>query len=557
MPRVAESPPEPGLKGSRIVRGLDAELRRQGYWFDRAEADRVCAFLESHCRLGDGEWMGQLMRLQPWQLAWTRRFFGWRRPNGTRRYRRSHIWIPRKNGKSTFLAAISIYLTCSDNEPGAQVYCAAANKEQGKYLFEPAKYMVGASKGLSEAFVSYASALYCPDFNSRLELLTSKAGTKHGSNPHAAIIDEIHAHTSADLYRVLTSGSGTRRQPIELVISTAGDDIGHFSYEMWEYSQKTIAGVFVDPEFLPLVFAADEDDDWREEKTWRKANPGYGVNIKADVMRSDMRKAEGIPSDESHFKQVRLNVWSQSVKAALSLQKWRECLSKSRLRLEDYRGRRCWAGLDLSKTTDLTSLALVFDNELPPLDPETPPAKRPPEYDLIVFFWCPEENAEERARNDRVQYPLWIKQGFIRPTPGNIVDLRRIRTDIVAIMSGLQLQELAYDPYRAAQLAQELQDQEGMPVLEFKQSYTNFTSPCEDLERLHVSRGIRVDPNPVTTWQASNVIWRMGPSGNKMPDKAKSRERIDGITAALMALGRASVGRGQVSVYEQRGIIGL
>jgi phage terminase large subunit-like protein len=539
---------------------MDAELRRQGWYYDPAEADRVCGFIQTFCRHHEGEWAGQLVRLEPWQAAYVRRLFGWRRPNGTRRYRRSHLWVPRKNGKSTLLAALGLVLTVADNEHGAQVFAAAANKEQAGYVFNPAKSMVMSSRSLSEAVEIFKSSLWCPNLGSRFEVLSSKAETKHGSNPHAAIIDEIHAHTSADLYEVLTSGSSTRRQPLELVISTAGDDIGHFSYELWEYGLKCIQGVFEDPEFLPVIYAAQDEDDWKSEATWRKANPMYGVSIKPDAVRSDVRKAEGIPSNEAIFKQTRLNVWSQSTKAALSLSKWRECLSRRRLKLDNYHGREVFVGLDLSKTTDLTAMVLVFPNELPPEDPDLQAARRkvkvrrPPEYDVIPFFWCPADHAGARAKRDRVLYPTWIRQGFILPTEGDIVDLRRIRRDIRVILEGLVVRELAYDPYRAAALCQELQDEDGLPVLEFRQTYSNFTGPAEDLERLHVSKGLHIDPNPVLTWQASNVVWRQGPSGNKMPDKEKSRERIDGVVALLMALGRASVGRGLKSVYETRGI---
>jgi phage terminase large subunit-like protein len=519
------------------------------------EADRACAFLETFCRHSKGEWAGQLLRLAPWQRAWMRRLFGWRRADGTRRYRRSHVWIPKKNGKSTTMAGVGLFLTVADNEPGAEVYAAASNKDQAQLVFGEARNMTMSSPGLAGQTELFKDSVFFPTNGSRFQVLSAKPTTKHGFNVHGLIVDEIHAHASADLYEVLAAGAGTRRQPLELVISTAGDDIGHFSYELWEYAKKCVQGVMDDPEFLPIVYGADEEDDWRSEKVWAAANPNYGVSVKPDFLRGELKKTEGMPGRESRFRQLYLNVWSQSTKAALSLAKWRECLSKKGpLRLADYAGRRCWAGLDLSKTTDLTALALVFDNELPPLDPDAPPSKRPPEFDVMVFFWVPAENAAERAKRDRVQYPLWIKQGFIRATPGDIVDLRRIRADLREILSAVHLQELAYDPYRAAALAQELQDEEGMPVLEFKQSYTNFTGPCEDLERLHVSRGLLIDPNPVLTWQASNVIWRTGPSGNKMPDKAKSRERIDGITALLMALGRASVGRGQTSVYETRGI---
>ena len=539
------------MQGSKVELALDRRLMRQGYWFDAAEADRVCYFFEEVLVHSKGEWYGRPVRLEPWQRMKLRRLFGWRKPDGTRRYRRSHWWIPKKNGKSLIASGVSLFLSIADGEPGADVYVAASEKEQARMVFDECKKMVEAAPDLEKNTEVFKDSIYCHGLGSRLMVISAKPTSKHGFNPHAIIIDEIHAHPSRALYDVLTMGSTiTRRQPMEFVISTAGDDIGHFSYELWEMACKVRDGVLEDPEFLPVVFAADPEDDWEDEATWFKANPNLGVSIKLESFRAQYKKLEGTPSLTPAFKQLNLNIWSQSAAAWLDLEQWRRC-AKKRLRLEDYAGRKCWAGLDLSKTTDMSALALVFRND----KEEHRRAAGGKDYDAIVIFWVPEENAEHRAKKDRVDYPTWIRQGHIRATDGNVVDYRRIRADIQHIAGIVSLQEIAYDRAYATELVQNLQDEDGLTVYEHGQGYLSMSAPAFELERLVISNALRIDANPVLTWQASNVVVRRDPAGNIKPDKERSRERIDGIVALVMALGRASVGDETASVYEDRGLL--
>lgn len=529
--------------GSKVQVELDARLLAGGYWFDSQEADRICGFFEALLRHSKGEWSGRLFVLEPWQRAFLRRLFGWRRPDGTRRYRRASLWIPRKNGKTQIAAGVGLYLTVADGEPGARVYCAATNEEQARECFDEACAMVAASPELNGILETFAESIFFQPRLSRFQLINAKPGSKHGLNVHGVIIDELHQFTNRDLYDVLTSASGARRQPLELTISTAGADVGSFAYEVYEYAKKVRDGLFEDPEFLPMIFEADPGDDWESEATWEKANPNLDVTIKRDYLRGEVRKAIGMPGRIAAFKQLFLNIWSQSAQAWLSIDDWRKCAGTAP-NLEAYRGRKCWAGLDLSKTTDLTALVLVFKN--PDLS-----------YDVLPFFWCPADTAAKRAKQDRVQYPLWIERGFIRATEGNIVDYSVLRRDIVEISKVVQFQEIAYDRKFAGELVVNLRDQDGLSMVEFGQGFLDMSTPSQELERLHLGHRLRHPGNPVLDWMASNVVVRKDPAGNIKPDKEKSRERIDGIVALVMALGRASVSNVKPSVYETRGVIKL
>mgnify|MGYP001272958721 CR=1 FL=1 len=535
--KPAESPLDPGETGSEVELRLDAKLRRKGYFFDRIHADHVCYFFENCLRHSKGRWAGKPLRLRPWQRARLRRLFGWRKPDGTRRYCRTYWWIPRKNGKSTIAAGLVLYLAFADGEPGAEVYSAASEKDQARIVFDEASAMVDQSPMLKSMIETFQTSLFQPSTRSSYKVVTSKGGSKHGFNVHAAVIDEIHVVKDPALYEVLTSGTGSREQPMEIVISTAGDNIAHFSHEMWEFTIRCRDGKHEDPEFMAVVYCADEGDDWEHESTWRKANPNYGVSVFKERIRSDLLKCKGMPGRIAHFKQVHLNLWTQSVKAWLDVSAWRD-LAVPGLKLEAYRGRRCYAGLDLSKTKDLTALSLVFPND----DTDRT-------FDVLMRFWCPEAQIGARSRNDNAQYQLWADQGHIIPTPGNVVDYKRVREDIEAIAGVVTIEELAYDKAFAGEIVQLLQEF-GLTMVDFGQGFMSMATPTAELERRILGQLLTHDGNPVMDWNVQNVIVRTDPAGNIKPDKSKSRERIDGVVAAIMAIGRATLRRDSSSVYE-------
>lgn len=545
-PTPRASPPvalDDGELGTAIEMGLDRRLRKRGYWFDAVQADRVCHFA-GYCQHSKGRWAGQPLTLEPWQRRIVRRLFGWMRPDGTRRYRRAALWLPRKNGKSTLIAVLLLYLTSADGENGAQVFSAASNREQAGMVFDEAKLMVQSSVELSRRATLYKSTI---QFNVNkgggvYRVLSAKPGSKHGLNVHGVGIDEIHAIKDRELYDVLTSASASRTQPMEIVISTAGNNIGSFGYEIWEYALKVRDGVLEDPEFLSVVYAADPGDDWRDEKTWAKANPNLGISVSLDFLRGELTKTRGMPGRIAAFKQLYLNLWTQAAQAWLPIDKCRECFAGARA-LSAYKGRRCWGGLDLSSTTDLTALALVFE----PGEDEV--------YDLAVFFWVPRDTALEHERADRAQYVKWIDQRYIRATPGNVVDYDLVERDVAKIAGFVQLQELAYDRWGASQISQRLQDVHGITMVQHGQGYKDMSPAAKEFERVVLSKKVRIHESPVLLWQLSNVVVKRDPSGNIKPDKSRPTNRIDGVVAALMGLARASLREQTTSVYATRGVI--
>ena len=523
---------------------LDKKLRKRGYWFDPDEADRVCAFIQTYCVHSKGQWSGKPLRLEPWQRAKIRRLFGWRRPDGTRRYRRTAWWLPRKNGKSTLIAAIALYLTTADGEAGAEVYSAASGEDQARIVFDEAKRMVNSSPALSGATQVFKSAIHCPKNGAVYRTLTSKASSKHGLNVHGIVVDELHTLTNRDLYDVLTTASGARVQPMEITISTAGTDIGSFAYEVWDYSMKVHEGTLEDPDFMPVVYAASDRDDWRSEATWAKANPNLGVSITLEFLQSELAKTRGMPGRIAAFKQLYLNIWAQTAEAWLDLPAWRGCVVPPRP-LAAYRQARCWGGLDLSSTTDLTALVLVFDlGDGGPLE-------------AASWFWVPRDTALDRQRADDAQYLTWIDQGYIRATPGNTVDYDFVERDVARIARFARLEELAFDRWGASQISQRLQDTHGITMVQFGQGYRDMSPPAKELERLVLSRGIRIIDNPVLTWMASSVCVQRDPADNIKPVKRARKNRIDGIVALIMALARATLREQTTSVYATRGVIHL
>lgn len=538
------------MRGDKIVRALDARLMKQGYYFDWERADRACYFFENNLRHSKGtKWSGKPFVLADFQREDLRRLFGWMRPDHLRRYRRYHCWIPKKNGKSTFCAGLANYLAFGDGEMGAEVYCAANNKDQADIVFSEAKRMVEKSPMLVDVTRRYASSVFGVKLGSILKAIAAKPEGQHGFSPHAVIYDEIHASGDRELYDTLMEGFIARTEPMEVVISTAGDNIGAFSYELWEWDLALINGTLEDVETLARVFRADPEDRWDSPETWKKANPNYGVSCNPDILKSSAEKAKGMPGAMANWKRLHLNIWSQATAAAIDLVRWKRCARKdlipagSTIIPEKLEGNRCWGGLDLSSTNDLTSFALAF------------PWENEQGIDVLVWHWVPEENVAERAKRHRVDYPKWIALKQLYATPGNVVDYTRIEDFIARVAETVNLQDIGYDPRNATDFVQRLQDSRGLTMVEVLPNYKNLSPATKELERLYLSRHLGHNGNPVLTWQASHVVWRSNATGDIMPDKKKSREKIDGIAALVTAIARVSMGKANVSSFETRGVI--
>jgi len=513
------------------------------YIFDEQAALRVRRFFERFLRHTKGRWAGLPFQLQEWQWdGIIKPLFGWKRPDGYRKYRTAYIEIPRKNGKSTLCAGIGLYLLFADNEPGAEIYSAAADREQAAIVFEQAKQMVEQSPELSVRAEVYKRSIVVPATGSVYKVLSADAYTKHGLNAHGIVFDELHAQPTRELWDVLTTSVGSRAQPMTVAITTAGFDRNSICWEQHEYARQVRAGIITDPTFFGYVTAADEQDDWTLEETWRKANPGYGTMVSADYLRNEARKAENVPAYQNTFRRLHLNQWTQQESRWLDMRAWDACGAEP----PELDGRECYAGLDMATHTDIAAFVMVF----PPVDDGEP-------YHVVPRFFIPNDNMIERARNDRVPYDAWVRDGLVIATEGNVIDYQRIQTEIETLGKRYNIREIAFDRWGAFQISQNL-DNAGFTMVPFGQGFASMSAPTKELLRLVLERNLAHGSNPVLRWMADNMVVRTDAAGNVKPDKAKSREKIDGIVALVMALDRAirhSNDQPQKSVYNERGVL--
>jgi phage terminase large subunit-like protein len=507
----------------QLIPGYDPVATAGDCTFDEKAAERAVAFFHECLTFTAGEWMGKPFVLQPWQRAIVGNLFGWKRSDGRRRYREALIFVPRKCGKSELAGGLGNLLVFADGEPGAQVYCAAADREQARLVFNAAKTMVVAEPELSERSKVYTNAIVVPNTNSVLKVVSAEAYSKHGINAHGIIIDELHAQPNRDLVDVLTTSTGARRQPLVIHITTADYDRESICNEKYDYACKVRDGVIEDPAFLPVIYEGTSDDDWTEPKVWARVNPNLGVSISEEYLERECRRARETPTYENTFKRLHLNIRTQQDVRWLSLEQWDAC-GDVVVNEFDLRGRQCYVGLDLSTTTDVSALVMVFKDDDGVVT-------------LVPRFWIPGENAQEREHRDRVPYVTWARQGLIEMTPGNVVDYDVIRARINELREVYDIVDIAIDPWNATHLATQLSG-DGLEVVTFGQGFKDMTSPTKELEALVLSGKLRHGGHPVLRWMASNVAVEMDAAGNLKPSKKKSTERIDGIVATIMALGR-------------------
>jgi phage terminase large subunit-like protein len=481
-------------------------------------ADIAVRFFEENLTHSKGEMGGKPFLLEPWQRDYVAKLFG--TMNGdVRKFRTSLLAIPRKNGKSTLCAGIALKLMF-DGEPGAEIYSCAADRDQARLVFEMAKVCVENSPKLRSRLRVFRNSIVREDTHTTYKALSAEAFTKHGLNAHGIIFDELHAQPDRELWDVMTTSTGARRQPLCVAITTAGYDRKSICWEIWRYALAVRDGAIKDETFLPAIYAADPADDWTTEATWRKANPNLGVSVKLDDLRVRCKRAQDMPSEENTFKRLHLNMWTEQDTRFLQMSHWAQGDKPCPVMLD---GRECFGGLDLATTYDTTCFCLLF-----PLDDGT--------FWAEPHFWIPEENMRDRVKRDRVPYDVWAKAGKLHLTPGNVTDFDQVRADIVALSKKYNIRQVAIDRWNAHQITTQLQG-EGLNVLGFGQGYGSMSSPTAALEAAVVGGKLLHGGHPVLAWQASNVAVQSDHAGNKKVSKAKSTERIDGIVALIMALG--------------------
>lgn len=517
----------------------DAHAVGSGCYFDLRAAERVRGFFRSFLVHSKGRgFAGKPFELLPWQWEGViAPLFGWMRADGTRRYRKGGIWIAKKNGKSTLCAGIQLYMLVGDNEPGAEVYSAAADRSQASITYAEAANMVRASAALSSRLkvvdtkkhIAYHAA------KSWLTALSSEVATKEGLNAHCIIFDELHAQKTSDLWNTLEYACAAREQPLQLTISTAGHDKLSIGHEQYDYAKSILESRngYYDDEFFAYVSEALPEDDWTSPATWQKANPSWGVTIDETEMRGACHAAQMNPRVENNFRRYRLNQWTEQDHRWLPMDKWRA--GTATVVPDDLIGQPCFGGLDMASTIDIAALVLVF-----------------PEDELrrvLCWFWVPEAGIETRAKRDRVPYDVWANQGWITATDGETIDQKRIAATIIGdIATKYDIRKIGFDRWGAEWIRTELSD-EGVEVVAFGQGFASMSAPAKELESRIVNGTLIHGNNPVLTWMASNVAAERDAADNIKPSKKKSREKIDGIVALVMALGCAGNGAAGDSVY--------
>ena len=512
--------------------------------YDKKKADRAVTFIENLCHT-KGKWAGTPFWLLPWQEQLIRDIFGIVKPDGNRQFRTAFVEICKKVGKSELAAAVALYLLYADNEPSAEVYGAAADRQQASIVFDVAKQMVEMSPalmkrsklmGATKRIVNYSNAGY-------YQVLSAEVGGKHGFSVSGLVFDEIHTQPNRQLYDVLTKGSSDARQnPLHFIITTAGNDRHSIAYELHTKAVDILEGRRVDPTFYPVVYGLKDDEDWEDEANWYKVNPSLGYTVDIERLRDAYREAKQNPADEVTFKWLRCNMWVSSTVAWIPDAIYMR--GNELIDMDVLAGRDCYAGLDLSSTGDITALVLIF-----------PPRDEDEKYVLLPYFWIPEETIPRRVKANSVPYDIWEKQGFIMSTEGNVIHYDFIEKFIMDLSEKYHILEIAVDRWNATHVIQNLEDN-GLTMVPFGQGFASMSAPTKEFYRLLMEGKIIHGGHPVMRWMAGNVVVDTDPAGNIKVTKAKSKEKIDGIVAAIMALDRAVRHEGESkSVYDTRGLL--
>lgn len=521
------------------------KFKAKGSYYDKEYADFAVAFIESLCHT-KGTWGGKKFELIDWQEQIIRDLFGTLKPNGYRQFNTAYIEIPKKQGKSELAAAVALLLTCGDGEQRAEVYGCAADRQQASIVFEVAADMVRMCPALSKRVKILASQkriIYIPT-NSFYQVLSAEAYSKHGFNIHGVVFDELHTQPNRKLFDVMTKGSGdARMQPLYFLITTAGTDTHSICYETHQKAKDILDGRKIDPTFYPVIYGADENDDWTDPKVWEKANPSLGITVGIDKVRAACESAKQNPSEENSFRQLRLNQWVKQAVRWMPMDKWDKCAFA--VNEEQLEGRVCYGGLDLSSTTDITAFVLVF----PPCDEED-------KYIILPYFWIPEDTLDLRVKRDHVPYDVWERQGYLQTTEGNVIHYGYIEKFIEKLGERFNIREIAFDRWGAVQMVQNLEGM-GFTVVPFGQGFKDMSPPTKELMKLTLEQRIAHGGHPVLRWNMDNIFVRTDPAGNIKADKEKSTEKIDGAIATIMALDRAiRCGNNNcASVYDNRGLL--
>lgn len=528
----------------RWIRGeVDRIAVAEGCYFDEDAAALVCDFVETWCCQSSGRWAGKPIELLEWQRDFLMRLFGWKRPTGLRRYSRAYLEVAKKNGKSTLVSALVLYLLLADGEGAPAVYLNACDRDQAGIVFGEAARMVKASPELAARLLIIDSKadkrIEHPEGNGRIVANSSVAGSKDGLNPSATIFDELHRQIDRALWAVFEYASAAREQPLLISITTAGESAEGPWFEQREYSEKVNAGEVLDTRHLGVVYRALEADDVDDPATWRKANPSLGATIDPDKFARELAEAKTDPAKWANFLRLRLNIIMRGESKFLAPGQWEACNAPAIL-LE---GQPLWAGLDLASTDDLAALVGIQGDA-------------DDGFDLLARFYLPEDNIAELERKHGQPYRAWAERELITLTPGNSIDYGFIRADVVALAATYDLRGVWADPYNATMLLQALAEEDGLPVKQIRQGFLSLNAPTKELLGLVRSVKVRHGGHPILRWMAGNAVAVSDAAECLKLDKKKSKHKIDGMAALVNALaGATEGGDNRTTVYKTRGLL--
>ena len=524
-------------------RQLDDLESDEPFVYDVNAAERVCRFIEllPHVK---GEWSGQSIKLEPWQIFILTTVFGWKNEHGNRRFKWSYIEVPRKNAKSTLSSGVALYLLAADGEAGAEVYSAATTRDQARIVFNDAKRMVEQTGGLRDRFGVRTSAhsVFVEETGSTFKALSrDQGGNLDGLNIHGAIIDELHAHKTRDVFDVIETATGARAQPLVWCITTAGVNRSGICYEQRTYADRLLKGSVKDEEYFAVIYTVDEEmlDDQgallSDTGLWQMANPNYGVSVKATDIERKARKARELASAQPNFLTKHLNVWVNADAQWMNMAAWQKAGDPT-LEMDAFIGSPCFGGVDLASKIDVAAAIYLFEKD--------------GEYYCFDRNWLPEETIENATNS---QYQGWEIDGHLIATPGNVIDYDVIESTLIADNERYGFTEFGYDPFQATHMSTHLLEK-GIQMVEVRATVANFSEPMKELEKLILEGKLHHTGSPVMEWMISNVVCHTDAKDNIYPRKQFPENKIDGAVALIIALQRALFHFYEPSVYEIRGL---
>ena len=517
-----------------------AEAGTCKYSYDPQKAVKPALFSKMMCKHLKGPLAGEPIELDAWQLFMVTQIYGWFREDGYRVVRTVYFEVPRKNGKSTICSVLGLYHLFADKEASAEVYSAAKTRDQARIVFGDAQAMIRGSRALLDQLGVHRSNIHHTTSNSKFEPLASDAGSLEGRNPSFSIVDEVHTHPNPEVWDVLAVASGARSQPLQFGITTAGTNREGIAYQLRDYLIKVITGQVEDDSFWGQIYTIDEGDDWTQPSSWAKANPGYGKSVQPDDMERLAKQAGESPSARVNYLTKRLNVWQNASEAWLNMNDWELCGKLPRPPMSEWKGQPCYIGLDLASVSDFACVSVLF-----PKDGLV--------YQYVQSF-LPEDTVYNKGGSMGRAYQQWADEGRIILTEGNVNDLRYIKEHILRLCETYNVKEIAFDPWGANELSADLIDR-GLPMVKVGQGIGSMSGPSKSYEKLVKASKLIHGDDAVTNWMAGNCEAFYDVNENVKVRKSIEANKIDGIIASIMALGRLEVHGGlRESIYNVRGI---